>query len=97
MRAGNSAVRVPSSHGGSRRFESSSAHQKILVTEPIRKDRLFFFGVTSVYQQLTLFGGTVVVQGDREGQYSIRINDQWRVCFLWEDGNAHQVEIVDYH
>jgi proteic killer suppression protein len=35
--------------------------------------------------------------GDREGQYSIRINDQWRVCFRWEDGNAHDVEIVDYH
>ena len=33
---------------------------------------------------------------NREGQYSIRINDQWRVCFRWEDGNAHHVEIVDY-
>jgi toxin HigB-1 len=35
--------------------------------------------------------------GDREGQYSIRINVQWRVCFRWEDGEAHDVEIVDYH
>ena len=35
--------------------------------------------------------------GDREGQYSIRINDQWRVCFVWQDGNAHDVGIVDYH
>ncbi len=35
--------------------------------------------------------------GDREGLYSIRINDQWRVCFRWEDGDAHDVEIVDYH
>ena len=35
--------------------------------------------------------------GDREGQYSIRINDQWRVCFRWEEGNAYEVEIVDYH
>ena len=35
--------------------------------------------------------------GNREGQYSIRINDQWRVCFIWDDGNAHHVEIVDYH
>ena len=34
---------------------------------------------------------------DRMGQYSIRINDQWRICFRWEDGNAHAVEIVDYH
>lgn len=35
--------------------------------------------------------------GDREGQYSIRINDQWRICFRWEDGQAWDVEIVDYH
>ena len=35
--------------------------------------------------------------GDRKGQYSIRINDQWRICFLWQDGDALDVEIVDYH
>lgn len=35
--------------------------------------------------------------GDRAGQYSIRINDQWRVCFRWEGGDAHEVEICDYH
>jgi proteic killer suppression protein len=35
--------------------------------------------------------------GDRRGQHSIRINDQWRICFVWRDGHAHQVEIVDYH
>lgn len=34
---------------------------------------------------------------DREGQHSIRINDQWRVCFVWQDGDAYGVEIVDYH
>ncbi|MCG6656230.1 type II toxin-antitoxin system RelE/ParE family toxin [Halomonas campisalis] len=37
------------------------------------------------------------LHGDREGQHSIRINDQWRLCFRFEDGNAHDVEIVDYH
>ncbi|MCJ7797312.1 MAG: type II toxin-antitoxin system RelE/ParE family toxin [Thermoleophilia bacterium] len=35
--------------------------------------------------------------GDRAGQHSIRINDQWRVCFVWDDGDAREVEIVDYH
>jgi toxin HigB-1 len=35
--------------------------------------------------------------GDRAGQWSIRINDQWRICFVWSEGNAHEVEIVDYH
>lgn len=37
------------------------------------------------------------LHGDRQGQYSIRINDQWRICFRFEEGNAFEVEIVDYH
>jgi toxin HigB-1 len=37
------------------------------------------------------------LHGDREGQYSMRINDQWRVCFVWRDGDAYDVEIADYH
>jgi len=37
------------------------------------------------------------LSGDRRGQHSIRINEQWRVCFVWQDGNANDVEIVDYH
>ncbi len=37
------------------------------------------------------------LKGDRDGQWSIRINDQWRVCFRWDDGDAFDVEIVDYH
>jgi proteic killer suppression protein len=37
------------------------------------------------------------LRGDRQGQHSIRINDQWRICFRWQDGDAFDVEIVDYH
>ena len=37
------------------------------------------------------------LKGDRKGQHSIRINDQWRICFRWLDGHAYDVEIVDYH
>ena len=37
------------------------------------------------------------LRGDREGQYSIRVNDQYRVCFQWREGNAYEVEIADYH
>lgn len=37
------------------------------------------------------------LRGDREGQWSVRINRQWRVCFRWENNHAHDVEIVDYH
>jgi toxin HigB-1 len=37
------------------------------------------------------------LRGDRKGQHSIRINDQWRICFCWTEGDAYDVEIVDYH
>jgi proteic killer suppression protein len=37
------------------------------------------------------------LKGDRAGQYSIRVNDQWRICFLWRDGDAYEVEFSDYH
>jgi proteic killer suppression protein len=38
-----------------------------------------------------------LLRGDRKSQHSIRINDQWRICFVWRDGGAYEVEIVDYH
>jgi proteic killer suppression protein len=37
------------------------------------------------------------LRGDRKGQHSIRINDQWRICFVWREGEAHDVEFTDYH
>jgi proteic killer suppression protein len=37
------------------------------------------------------------LKGDRRGQHSIRVNDQWRICFVWKDGGADDVELVDYH
>ena len=37
------------------------------------------------------------LRGDRAGRWSIRVNDQWRLCFVWKDGDAHDVELVDYH
>lgn len=37
------------------------------------------------------------LSGDRAGQHSIRINDRWRICFVWKDGDAYDVEITDYH
>jgi len=38
-----------------------------------------------------------VLKGGRKGQHSIRVNDQWRIRFRWHEGNAHEVDIVDYH
>lgn len=37
------------------------------------------------------------LKGDREGQFSIRVNDRYRICFIWKDGDAYDVEFVDYH
>ncbi len=37
------------------------------------------------------------LKGIRKGSYSIRVNDQWRICFIWADGSCYEVEIVDYH
>jgi proteic killer suppression protein len=37
------------------------------------------------------------LRGDRGGQHSIRVNDQWRICFVWRDGDAYDVSVVDYH
>jgi proteic killer suppression protein len=37
------------------------------------------------------------LKGERAGQHSIRINDQWRICFVWKDGGAHHVQIIDHH
>ncbi len=37
------------------------------------------------------------LKGDRKGEHSIRINDQWRICFLWREGHAERVQVVDYH
>ena len=50
-------------------------------------------------QDLTIPPGNRLekLSGDRKGQHSIRINQQWRICFVWRSGNAHEVEIVDYH
>lgn len=50
-------------------------------------------------RDLAAFPGTRLeaLKGTRAGQWSIRINDQWRICFYWQDGDAHHVEIIDYH
>ena len=37
------------------------------------------------------------LKGNRKGQHSIRVNDQWRICFVWQDGDAYEVELTDYH
>jgi proteic killer suppression protein len=61
--------------------------------------KLYYLQAAKTLQDLLVPPGNRLegLSGNREGQYSIRINDQWRICFRWLDGNAVDVEIVDYH
>jgi proteic killer suppression protein len=61
--------------------------------------KLLILDAADGLQDLTVPPGNRLerLRGDRRGQYSIRINDQWRICFVWRDGDAYGVEIVDYH
>lgn len=63
-----------------------------------RRKLLMLSGIHKVEELYALSGNRLeALKGDRKGQYSIRINNRWRICFRWQDGNAHEVEIVDYH
>jgi proteic killer suppression protein len=68
-----------------------------LLTTMLRKLRLVDAAVTLDDLRIPPGNRLEKLRGDRVGQHSIRINDQWRVCFEWRDGAAHGVEIVDYH
>ena len=61
--------------------------------------KLWVLDSADVLQDLRLPPGNYLekLSGDRAGQHSIRINDQWRICFKWRDGDAYNVEIADYH
>ena len=75
----------------SRRFPSTiqrSARRKLLVLH----------AATELRQLAVPRGNRLeALKGGRKGQHSLRINDQWRICFRWHEGNAYEVEIVDYH
>lgn len=67
--------------------------------ERIARRKLLVLHRAKVLQDLRVPPGNRLeaLKGSRKGQYSIRINDQWRICFVWTDGDAYEVEIVDYH
>lgn len=81
-----------------RLFESGE-HRKLgdAARSALRKLRILH--ATTTLDSLRIPAGNRLesLRGDRAGQFSIRINDRWRICFLWNDGHASQVEIVDYH
>ncbi len=73
--------------------------EKFKAIERIARRKLAMLDAAKELRDLSVPPGNRLkpLHGDREGQYSIRINDQWRVCFVWRDGNACEVEITDYH
>lgn len=73
-----------------RRFQS--------IERQARRKLLYLNSVRTLRDLLQPPGNKLeALKGNRRGQHSIRINDQWRICFRWRDGNAFDVEIVDYH
>ena len=68
------------------------------IERPARR-KLLYLHRARVLQDLNAPPGNRLeaLKGSRRGQHSIRVNDQWRICFTWKDGDAHDVEIVDYH
>ncbi len=65
----------------------------------VARRKLLILDAAEVLADLRLPPGNRLerLSGDRDGQYSIRVNDQFRICFEWQRGDAHSVEIVDYH
>jgi toxin HigB-1 len=75
---------------GSRKFRG--------IEEQARKRLRWLDAATSLADLGAIRGNRLEpLRHDRAGQHSIRINNRWRICFSWRDGNAHDVEIVDYH
>jgi toxin HigB-1 len=68
-----------------------------LLTSMLKKLRLLDAGVALDDLRVPPGNRLEKLRGDRAGQHSIRVNDQWRICFVWRAGGAHAVEIVDYH
>ncbi|MBL8291641.1 MAG: type II toxin-antitoxin system RelE/ParE family toxin [Bryobacterales bacterium] len=67
--------------------------------ERVARRKLLFLHAAKRLEDLRVPPGNRIeaLKGDRAGQHSIRINGQWRICFVWRDHEAHDVEIVDYH
>ena len=79
-------------------FRDTLVRQFRAIERPARR-KLLYLHRARVLEDLKAPPGNQLeaIKGDRKGQHSIRINDQWRVCFTWKGGDAHDVEIVDYH
>ncbi len=79
-------------------FNEISVRRYQSIERQARRKLLYLNSVRTLQDLLQPPGNKLeALKGNRRGQHSIRINDQWRICFQWRDGNAFNVEIVDYH
>jgi toxin HigB-1 len=78
-----------------REFSRKRPHE----IQPLAKRKLDLLNAAEMLEDLRIPPGNRLeaLHGNREGQHSIRINDQWRICFYWIDNNACDVEVTDYH
>jgi len=99
MRYNLSMIKTFSDKRSKRLYITGRAHgiDGILASRAIRK--LDMIHAASAISDLEVPPGNRLEQlrGDRKGQWSIRVNDQWRICFRFSDGNAYDVEFCDYH
>lgn len=80
-------------------FEGIQSHKMPPEIQRTARRKLFMLDAADELKDLKVPPANRLekLKGNRESQYSIRINDQWRICFTWTNGNAFDVEIVDYH
>jgi proteic killer suppression protein len=79
-------------------FNDIPVHRYQSIERQARRKLLYLHSVRMLQDLSQLPGNQLeALKGNRKGQYSIRINEQWRICFKWQDGNAFDVEITDYH
>jgi toxin HigB-1 len=80
-------------------FQEEGSRKLPSQIQELALEKLQMLHAAERLEDLAVFPGNRLekLRGNREGQHSIRINNQWRICFVWRDRGAHEVEIVDYH
>jgi proteic killer suppression protein len=81
-----------------RLFYDEDVPKFVNIRQPARRKLLMLHAAKRLLDLVVPRGNRLhALEGNRKGQHSISINDQWRICFVWKDGDAYDVEIVDYH
>lgn len=80
-------------------WEGSSSRKLPSTIQQVARRKLRMLNAAAVLEDLRIppANRLEALKGSRKGQHSIRINDQWRICFRWREGDAYDVEIIDYH